>query len=455
MKPPSASTSFPKNFVWGVATAAPQIEGAAFEDGKGPSVWDAFARRPGTIRDGSNLDVSCDHYHRFPEDFALMAELGVKNYRLSIAWPRIFPTGRGAVNPKGLDFYHRLLDAMIERGITPWVTMFHWDLPQALEEKGGWCARATADAFATYADTLVKAYGDRVRHWITVNEIHCFTKLAYGGWGDKAPGLDKGPAAVNASYHHALLAHGHGVRAVREHGRRGSLVGFADNTQLAVPFTETPDDIAAARAYYIDQQIQTQDPIFQGRYSELFRRRAGKHFPKVLKDDFALISAPTDFLGQNIYSAEVVRAPRVRGAADYEQIQFPPRYFAADASWIRVVPRALYWGARFATELHGVKNIYFTENGSGWFDSDPAGGEVNDLHRLELARLCLGEVRRAIADGAPIRGYFHWSFLDNFEWASGYTERFGLVHVDYKTQRRTPKLSARWYSQVMRENRIV
>lgn len=444
--------SFPKNFVWGVAAAAPQIEGAAFVDGKGASVWDAYARLPGKILNGDTLDVACDHYHRYEEDFALMAKMGVKNYRLSLAWPRIYPKGRGEVNPKGLDFYNRLIDSMLENGITPWVTLFHWDLPQALEEEGGWRVRSTPQAFGVYSDTVVKALRDRVKRWITINEMHCFGKWAYGGFDSKAPGVNEGAGVANQTSHMALLAHGEGVRAVREHGGRGATVGFSDNAQLAVPLTETAEDIEAARQFFIERQEQSSGPIFVGGYSTAFLRRAGKDRPKVQKGDFDLISAPLDFVGLNIYTADYVRAGK-RGK--YEKVDFTPQFPMADAKWIKFVPQSLYWGARFTAEEHKPKAIYFTENGQGWHDAAPTNGEVNDLHRREYTRSYLGEVRRAIADGIPIRGYFHWSFMDNFEWAMGYLDCFGLVHVDYATQKRTPKLSAKWYAQVMKENRLV
>ncbi|EIP97012.1 beta-galactosidase [Opitutaceae bacterium TAV1] len=443
--------SFPKNFVWGFAAAAPQIEGAAFEDNKGPSVWDTFARQPGAIHNGDNLDVACDHYHLYKKDFALMAKLGAKHYRLSIAWPRIFPTGAGAVNPKGLDFYKRLLDSMHDHGLTPWVTMFHWDLPQALEDQGGWRVRSTADAFATYADTLVKALGSRVKHWITLNEILCFTRLAYG-IGEKAPGKKESEAIVNQTYHTALLAHGHGVRAVREHGGRGARVGLTDNSSVPVPVTETDRDIAAARTAFVADNIRVLDPVYRGHYSATYRRITGKNAAKYQKKDFDLISLPTDFLGQNIYTGYFVRAGK---GGKPEALPYPASYPRADAPWLAHTPQAIYWGPRHAAEIYGASSIYITENGAGYDDLPPVKGEVHDLHRRDLVRNYLKEVHRAIGDGVPLKGYFLWSFMDNFEWQDGYNRRFGVVYCDFKTQKRTPKTSALWYSRVMAENRIV
>jgi beta-glucosidase len=443
--------TFPENFVWGVAAAATQIEGAAWSEGKGPSVWDVFARQPGNVAGGDTPDVACDHYHRFEEDFALMADLGVRHYRLSIAWPRIHPQGRGAPNPRGLDFYHRLIDAALARGITPWVTMFHWDLPQALEDEGGWRVRGVTAAFEAYARTIVRAYGDRVKRWITLNEILCFTRLGYGD-GSKAPGRRDGERVVNQTFHHALVCHGLGVRAVRELGGPGAEVGLADNAFIPVPVTETPRDIEAARQIFVRENARVLDPIHRGRYAPAYLAQAGADAPVVEPGDFELIAAPTDFLGLNIYTGTYVRAG-TRG--EPESLTVPADFPAASGSWQNLLPRALYWGPRLAEEIYGVKKIHIVENGAGYRDRPTGAGEIQDLHRLEYVRSCLGEMGRAIRAGVPIRGYFLWSFMDNFEWQDGYTQRFGIVHVDFATQRRTPKLSAGWYREVMRQNRLV
>ncbi len=444
------SLSFPKNFVWGVATAAPQIEGAAFEDGKGESTWDHFAQLKGKVLNGDTLDVACDHYHLYRSDFKLMRKLGIKNYRLSIAWPRIFPEGFGEVNPKGIAFYNKLLNAMIAEGITPWVTMFHWDLPQALEEIGGWTNRQVADAFAIYADTIVQAFGDRVKNWITLNEIRCFTLLGYGG-NQKAPGLKVSPKVLNQTYHHALLCHGHGVRAVREYGGKGARVGLTDNPDIAVPLTETPRDMAAARQWFVDRNAHLLEPIYTGRYSAAYLKRTGADRPIVEDGDLELISQPTDFLGLNIYTGVFVRA----GKRSYEQLPMPVDYPRTTCTWLNILPRVIYWGPRMVQDIYGVDEIYITENGCGYDQEEVVNGEVLDLHRVDLVRNYLAELHRAIQDGVPVKGYFLWSFMDNFEWEDGYTRRFGIVHTDYKTQKRTPKASALWYSVVMRENRVV
>lgn len=442
---------FPSQFVWGVAAAAPQIEGAAFDDGKGESVWDRFARVPDKIVDGSHLDVACDHYHRYRQDFALMKKLGVKHYRLSIAWPRIIPDGAGAVNARGLAFYDRLIDAMMAHGITPWVTMFHWDLPQALEDAGGWRVRATPEAFGRYADTIVRAYADRVKHWITLNEMRCFTVLAYGDTL-RPPGVRESDAVVNQTYHHALLAHGHGVRAVREHGGRGAKVGLTDDSTIPVPVMDTPEHVAAARAAFAEWNCRSIDPIFRGGYGPLYRRVTGRAAAKTQRGDFNLISQATDFFGLNMYTGKFVRAAR-RGR--FETLPFPAGYPAADSNWLQHLPEAMYWGPRLVRELYGVDAIYITENGAGYHDAPNERGEIVDLHRRQYVRQCLAELHRSIHDGAPVKGYFLWSFLDNFEWLDGYSIRFGLCYTDYATQRRIPKLSAHWYREVMRRNALV
>lgn len=446
--------SFPRNFKWGFAAAAPQIEGAAFTDGKGESIWDHFCRIPGKVHHGDTLDTACNHYTRFKDDFKLMAKLGARHYRLSIAWPRIFPDGDGALNRKGLDFYHRLFDSMEQHGLRPWVTMFHWDLPQALETRyGGWRDRRVGDAFARYADTIVKAYGDRVKHWITLNEIICFTQMAYGT-GLKAPGLKLSAQIVNQTYHHALLCHGHGVRAVREFGGRGAQVGITDNSFIPVPVMETPEHTAAAQRQFARLNCRVLGPIYRGRYDTSYLKAAGRDAPVVHKDDFKLIALPTDFLGMNIYTGSFCRA--AKPPTGTETIPFPPSFPRGDANWLNLMPQVMYWGPRLAAEVYGVKAIYITENGCGYNDSVPdARGEVNDLHRRDMVRNYLGELRRGIRDGVPVKGYFLWSFMDNFEWEDGYDRRFGVVYCDFKTQQRTPKASALWYSRVMAENRIV
>jgi len=449
---PSTSSCFPENFVWGAATAAPQVEGAAFSDGKGESIWDRFSRVPGKVLNADTLDTACDHYNRFEDDFALMRSLGIRNYRLSLSWPRIYPKGDGALNQAGIDFYHRLFDSLAKNGITPWVTLFHWDLPQALEDRGGWTSRITVDAFSTYADTVVKAFGPKVKNWITLNEIRCFTVLGYAAGGRKAPGRVEPESVVNQTYHHALVCHGLAVRAVRMHGGAGARVGLTDNCDTCIPVTETPDDIAAANAWYVERNLHILDPIYRGSYSPDYLKRVGKDAPRVEAGDLALISAPTDYLGLNIYTGYFVRAKK--GAA-YEELPLPKNYPCADSPWLFLMPQVIYWGLRFAHENYGPKEIYVTENGCGYNVEPVENGEVNDLHRREFLREYLRELHRAINDGVPAKGYFVWSFMDNYEWEDGYTRRFGIVHVDFETQKRTPKMSSRYFADVIRLNRVL
>jgi beta-glucosidase len=444
--------SFPPAFTWGVAAAAPQIEGAVSVDGKGPSVWDTFAAQPGRVLGGHTLDPACDHYHRFDADFALMASLGIKHYRLSLAWPRLFPDASGVVNPRGLDFYRRLFDSLATHGITPWVTLFHWDLPQWVEDSGGWRTLAAPNAFGVYADTVVRAFRDQVKHWFTLNEIPCFTTLAHSGSLSKAPGTPLSTGEINQTIHHALLAHGHGVRAVREYGGPGAQVGMADVPNGVVPCSETPEDIAAAEAAFAARNDGILGAVQRGAYSSEYLRRCGPNQPRVAAGDFDLISLPTDYLGVNVYFADYVRATPAGG---YEVLPFPEGYPAsAAATWLKFVPPALYWTPRLCRDVYGAQAIYITENGYGAHEADKSNGEIIDLHRRDYLRQYLKELHRAIQDGVDVRGYFAWSFMDNFEWADGYGCRFGLCHTDYATQKRTPKLSARWYAQVMAENRV-
>ncbi|HEY0944955.1 MAG TPA: GH1 family beta-glucosidase [Opitutaceae bacterium] len=443
--------SFPPRFAWGVATSSAQIEGGASAGGKGESIWDRFSATPGRVHGGETPAVACDHYHRFEEDFALMRDLGVKHYRFSIAWPRIHPDGGEGVNRAGLDFYHRLLDAMKRHGIEPWATLYHWDLPQSLEDRGGWRVRPTADAFARYASTVVREFGTRIQNWITLNEIPTFIGHGYRA-GVHAPGAQEAPGVVAQAFHHTLLAHGHGVAAVREFGAKNARVGLAHDLLVPIPVTETPADITAAEAELAARNAHLLAPIFTGAYPEEQMRRRGLAFPSVADGDLKLISQPIDFLGLNIYSGDFVRATC---SGDAEVLPFPPGYPRAAPDWLRLAPQSIYWALRHCHSLYRPAQLYITENGAGFDDPAIVDGELVDLHRRDYLRNHLLHVHRAVAEGIPCGGYFAWSFLDNFEWAEGYRQRFGLVHVDYATQRRTPKLSARWYATTIRENRVV
>jgi len=448
-----ASYQFPPNFVWGAAAASAQIEGAAREDGKGESIWDRFASVPGNVVNNDTPAVACDHYHRYESDAGLMEQLGIGHYRLSIAWPRIFPAGAGAINPRGLDFYDRLIDALLKRGITPWVTLFHRDLPQALEDLGGWLERATADAFGSYAEAVVKQLGDRVKRWFTLNEMPCFIGMGYGD-GTHAPGRRENKRSLNQAFHHALLAHGHAVAVVRAHGGPGAQVGLVQNYLPAppIPVSETDADIAAARSDFELTSGALMSPLFRGRYPEAFLGEAGADAPRIQPGDMALIAQPTDFLGLNLYASVFVRA----GAEGRpERLNFPRQYPQGVLSWLKITPQSLYWTIRLASEVFGVRTLYITENGAAFDDQLTPGGEIVDLDRLEYLRNYLISLHRAVDEGYDVRGYFVWSLMDNFEWAEGYAKRFGIVHVDYATQKRTPKLSAQWYARVIQQNRVV
>ena len=444
---------FPDGFVWGAAAASAQIEGASKEGGKGESVWDRFADSRGNVKNGDTPATACDHYHRYAEDAALMQSLGLGHYRLSVAWPRVVPDGDGPINPLGLDFYDRLIDALLAHGVTPWVTLFHWDLPQALEDRGGWLNRDTVAAFRCYAEAVVGRLADRVTNWFTVNEIPCFIGFGYGV-GYFAPGRRVTPRELNQAYHHALLAHGHGVEAVRAHGGSGARVGLVHNHLPApqIPATETEPDILAARALYERTNGPLMGPVFLGRYPESFLNAAGADAPEVRPGDLELIARPTDYLGLNVYAGDFVRAG-TDGLP--EVLPFPRGYPEGALPWLKMTPQSLYWAVRHASEVFGVRSFYVTENGATFDDDVTPSGEILDLHRREYLREHLTALHRATAEGYDVKGYFVWSFLDNFEWAEGYARRFGVVHVDYANQRRTPKLSARWYSSVIRANAVL
>jgi len=445
--------TFPKNFHWGTATAAYQIEGAARTDGKGLSVWDTFTRREGAIWQGHTGDVACDHYHRWREDVALMGALGLTAYRFSIAWARVIPAGTGKVNPKGLAFYDRLVDALLQAGITPFVTLFHWDYPYDLYCRGGWLNAESPRWFADYATVIARKLGDRVKHWMTLNEPSVFIGLGHDS-GSHAPGDKLRFAEVLRATHHVLLAHGFGVRALRAGVRGRCQIGFAPAPLAACPATNRAADVAAAKrrmfsvtARDVWNNTWWMDPVFRGRYPADGLKLFEADLPPIGDGDLKTISAPVDFFGVNIYQAETIRAGR-NGRPE----TVPP----ADGApltlfhW-NVTPEALYWVPRFFHERYR-KPIYITENGMSNIDWVTRDGRVHDPQRIDFTTRYLQALGRAIADGVDGRGYFHWSFLDNFEWAEGYKQRFGLVHVDYTTRKRTPKDSARWYAEVVRTN---
>jgi len=445
---------FPDDFTWGVSAASYQIEGGAYDDGKGPSVWDTFCRRPGAVWEGHTGEVACDHYHRYRDDVALMARLGVRAYRLSVCWPRVLPDGTGAVNPKGLAFYEGLVDALLAAGITPWITLFHWDYPQELFCRGGWLSPDSPQWFADYAGVLADVLGDRVHDWITHNEPQCFIGLGHQT-GYHAPGLTLSFGEVLLATHNALLAHGLAVRSLRAHSAGECRVGISTCGTIMMPAGESEADLEAARRAMFDvtgcdafQSAWWLDPIYFGRYPEDGLRLYGADAPTVRSGDMDVIGEPTDFLGCNIYHGRYVRAGA--GGAP-EVVPLPPGYpMTTQTNW-QVTPECLYWGPRLHAERYGAP-IVITENGHQNADSVMLDGGVHDPQRIDYVRRHLLQLERAIADGVDVRGYFQWTFMDNFEWALGYGVRVGIVHTDYVTQERTPKDSAHWYQKVVETN---
>ncbi|MDX2176415.1 MAG: GH1 family beta-glucosidase [Candidatus Sumerlaeia bacterium] len=437
--------SFPRTFLWGVAAAAYQIEGGATEGGRGPSIWDTFCDRLGAIRNGDSGAVACDHYHRYESDLDLMASLNVTNYRFSVAWPRIYPEGTGEPNREGIAFYDRLIDAMLERGIQPSATCYHWDLPQALEDRGGWRNRDTARAFAEYAGTLAHHFGDRVKMWYTLNEPWCSWWLGHKD-GIHAPGARESGKVLRQVAHNLLLAHGGGTQALRANTIAPDLkIGIVHNSNNLIPFTESVEDVDATRRIWEERNGWLLGPVLRGEYPAGELAALGADAPDIEPGDMELINQPTDFLGLNVYfSNEVVRAS--------EDPQFLEAYYPrTDFQW-PITPEAVYWSLRFANETYGPISLYVTENGCCYPDQVNAQGRVEDFARLAFIRENLKCVHRASKEGIPVKGYFLWSILDNFEWAEGYAKRFGIVHVNFNTQKRTPKASALWYARTMQLN---
>ncbi|RIV37991.1 GH1 family beta-glucosidase [Micromonospora radicis] len=432
---------FPAGFRWGVSTSAYQIEGAARADGRGPSIWDTFAHSPGRVVDGSNGDVACDHYHRYAEDIALMAGLGVTAYRFSVAWPRVLPTGTGAVNPPGLDFYERLVDGLLEQGIDPVATLFHWDLPQPVQDAGGWLNRDTAHRFAEYADLVAARLGDRVKLWITLNEPFIHMSLGHGT-GEHAPGaallFDAFPVA-----HHQLLGHGLAVAALR--ARCGAPVAIANNYSPVRPVGTDPADLAAAAGYEALHNRLFTDPLLgRGYPTEL-----GFDESVVRDGDLDVIAAPLDVLGVNYYNPTGVRAPEEGSPLPFELVPLDG-YPRTAFDW-PVAPDGLRELLDWLHRRYGpdLPPIQITESGCAYDDTPDAEGRVPDPDRIAYLDGHLRAVHAAMADGVDVTGYFVWSLLDNWEWAEGFTKRFGLVHVDFATGARTPKSSYSWLREAI------
>ncbi|HEY4975956.1 MAG TPA: GH1 family beta-glucosidase [Gaiellaceae bacterium] len=433
---------FPADFGWGVSTSAYQIEGAVNEGGRGRSIWDTFSHEPGRTIRGEHADVSCDHYHRWQEDLDLVTDLGVDIYRFSIAWSRVMPSGKGPLNEEGVDFYSRLVDGLLERGIMPFPTLYHWDLPQALEDEGGWTNRDIAQRFAEYASAMFERLGDRVDHWQTHNEPWVMAFMGYIG-NEKAPGLyNDWPRALRVS-HHLLLSHGLAVQALRAGNTASAKIGIAPNLNPAHPFTDSPEDAEAALVWDGFQNRWFLDPVLKGHYPvDMLARYEKFGLEESIKDgDLAVISSPTDFLGVNFYQQVVVaRDP----SSPYLGLRCVPTRSLTEMGW-DVTPEGLHELMLRLERDYGEIDIYITENGAAFPDKWDGGDVVEDPERVDYLARHIGALSKAIADGVPVKGYCVWSLLDNYEWEKGYDMRFGLYYVDYPTQRRIPKRSALWY----------
>ncbi|MGB3683729.1 MAG: GH1 family beta-glucosidase [Rubrobacteraceae bacterium] len=453
--------SFPENFLWGTATAAYQIEGAVNEDGRGTSIWDTFSHTPGKVLHGDTGDIACDHYHRLEGDLDLLSDLGVKGYRFSVAWPRIQPEGSGPANQKGLDFYRRLVEGLRRRNIEPMLTLYHWDLPQALEDSGGWTARETSERFAEYAGIVYESLSDAVSYWITLNEPWVSAWLGHG-MGLHAPGHADTEKALAAT-HHLLLGHGLALERLRSLGDEDKRLGITLNLSPVRPYSDDEADREAALRVDGNANRLYLDPLFQGEYPEDMLEHYSKDsdFSFVRDGDLGLISAPVDFLGVNYYMRHTV-------VSEDNKSESPTAMRFAGLRAKTVVPpgletTAMGWGiepdgltellVRLKEEYTQIP-IYITESGAAFHDYADPEGIVRDEERVALLESHFRAAREAIEQGVDLRGYFVWSLLDNFEWAEGYSKRFGIVHVDYPSQRRTPKESYGWYAQVIRRNGV-
>jgi len=436
---------FPIEFLWGSATASYQVEGAVQEGGRGPSIWDTFSHTPGKIANGDTGDVADDFFHRYREDVQLMKKLGVHAFRFSVAWPRVFPTGSGEPLAQGLDFYKHLVAELQANGIEPFCTLYHWDLPQALQDNGGWENPDTSHRLAEYEGYVAGELSRiGVRHFFTMNEMRTFAELGYGN-GTHAPGLKLERKALAQVKHNILLGHGLSVQAIRAKASSGVQVGLCENPTVPVPATLRAEDIRAAATAMREENAAYLTAIFEGQYTERYLQRLGDEAPRFTPAEMRTIASPLDAVGLNIYTPTYVQS-----ASDgYQALPMPANFPHMASDWLTVGPECMYWGPKLAQQVWRPRAMYITENGCSAADHMTEQGEVLDTDRIMYLRNCLGQMRRAVKEGAGVKGYFVWSLLDNFEWADGYGKRFGLVYVDYPTQKRTPKLSAQFYSSVI------
>jgi beta-glucosidase len=450
-KPLQRPGSFPADFLWGSATASYQVEGAVKEDGRTASIWDTFSHTAGKTHNGDTGDVADDYYHRYRQDIGLMKDIGLRTCRFSVSWNRIFPEGKGKPNQAGVDFYRRMVDALLEAGIEPYCTLYHWDLPQVLQDRGGWENRDTASLFADYAGYTAGQLSDKVKHFMTMNEMRTFVELGYRD-GTHAPGLQLDAKRVAQLNHHVVLGHGMAVRAIRAAARPGTMVGIADNVLAMTPVYESKEHIEAARKALREENAMFLTVVQEGRYTDAYLKRLGAEAPHFTAEELKIISSPMDFTGINIYHPTYVRASS--SEAGYEVVKWPSSFPRMNSEWLKIGPEALYWGPKLVHETWNVKRLYITENGASSADEVAPDGHVYDTDRVMFLRNYLQSLHRAVSEGVPVKGYFLWSLLDNFEWADGYEKRFGITYVDFLTQKRIPKLSAEFYQQVIKTNTV-
>ncbi len=444
-----AALSFPQGFLWGSATASYQVEGAVKEDGRGVSIWDTFSHTAGKTHNGDTGDVADDSYHRYQEDIALMKDLGLKTCRFSVAWPRIFPNGTGTPNQKGIDHYRRFAEALHAAGIEPFCTLYHWDLPQVLEDKGGWQNRDTAQAFADYAAYTAGKLNDLVTHFMTMNEISTFIELGYNN-GLHAPGLKLPLGKVTQARHHAVLGHGLAVQAIRAKAKAGTKIGSAENLTAITPAFDSPEHVAAARKAIVEENAPFLSVMRTGKYTDRYLQKLGADAPKFTDAEMRAIGSPMDFQGINIYTPEFVRA--ADNADGYEMVRKPSSYPHMFSPWLTIGPEAMYWTPKLAAEEFKINELYITENGCSSDDKVEADGQIYDIDRVMYLKNYLINLQRGVSEGVPVKGYFCWSLLDNYEWADGYEKRFGITYVDFQTQKRTPKMSSHFYKSVIARN---
>lgn len=446
---------FAKDFVWGAATSSYQIEGTGRDSGKGQNIWDVFTKEPGRVYEGHTGDIACDHYHRFREDVAYMKELGLKGYRFSIDWSRVLPEGTGKVNEKGIDFYNALIDELLEQGIEPYITLYHWELPYEIYKRGGWMNPEIVEWFGQYARLVAERFSDRVKYFFTLNEPQCFVGLGFLQ-GCHAPGVKAPLRDTFEMAHNALKAHGRAVQMLRAYGKQNVQIGYAPTRGMCYPEKETPKDIEAARKalFALPDDLSNwtwnvswwSDPVILGKYPEEGMKKYEKYLPVITDEDMKLISQPIDFYGQNIYNGRCIR---MGTDGRPEEVRRPAGFPKTATNW-PVTPEALYWGPKFLYERYR-KPIYITENGMACHDTVSQDGKVHDPNRIDFLARYLKNLKRA-AEEIDIRGYFQWSLMDNFEWDKGYAERFGIIYVDFETQERIWKDSAYWYRDLIHRN---